>query len=122
MNQIAYIAFHNKIYLREKFFTFKMDPSKTLTENLDEFKKMTSEFKNLGETTGSVNETFMLLNSLPWAYKDVKTTLKYGREAITSNAIISAIRTKELELQSHKKETLEGLFVKGKPKNEENRN
>ena len=29
----------NKMYLREKNFTYKMDPSKTLSENLDEFRK-----------------------------------------------------------------------------------
>ena len=29
----------NKMFLREKFFTFRMDSSKTLAENLDESKK-----------------------------------------------------------------------------------
>ena len=31
----------NKIYLKEQLFVFKMDPYKTLEENLDEFKKIT---------------------------------------------------------------------------------
>lgn len=35
----------NKMYLREKFFTFKMDPEKSLNENLDEYEKITKEFK-----------------------------------------------------------------------------
>lgn len=113
---------HNQMYMREKFFTFKMDAAKTLTENLDEFKRMTSEFKNLGEKIGDENEAFVLLNSLPEAYKEVKTALKYGRENITTDAIISAIRTKELEILSLKKETSEGMFVKGKNKNKEGKN
>ena len=37
----------NKMYLREKNFTYKMDPSKTLSENLEEFKKIVSDFKTL---------------------------------------------------------------------------
>lgn len=102
------------MYTREKFFTFKMDQNKTLSENLDEFERMTSEFKSLDEKIGDENVAFVHLNSLPEAYKEVKTTLKYGRETITTNGIISSIRTKELELLSQKKEVTEGLFVKGK--------
>ena len=37
----------NKMYLRENFFTHKMNPSKILTDNIDEFKKIVSEFKSL---------------------------------------------------------------------------
>lgn len=113
---------HNKMFLRERFFTFKMDAGKSLSENLDEFKKMIYEFKNLGEKIGDKNEAFILLNSLPEAYKDVKNALKYGRESITTDGIISAIRTKELELVSLKKETSEGHFVKGKTRNKETKN
>ncbi|KAK3225245.1 hypothetical protein Dsin_005107 [Dipteronia sinensis] len=36
----------NKIYLKERLFGFKMDPSKKLGQNLDEFKKMTIELAN----------------------------------------------------------------------------
>lgn len=39
----------NKAYLREKFFTYKMENTKSLSDNLDDFKKLSSEFKNLGE-------------------------------------------------------------------------
>lgn len=88
----------NKMFLREKFFTFKMDPSKTLVENLDEFKKIISEFKNLGDKLGDDNEAYVLLNSLPDYYKDLKNALKYGSDTITTDAIILALRTKDLEL------------------------
>lgn len=55
---------HNKMYMRERFFAFKMDLGKLLSENLDEFKKMTSEFKNLGEKLGDENEAFNLFFSI----------------------------------------------------------
>lgn len=71
-----------------------------MSDNLDDFKKLSSEFKNLGEKIGDENEAFILLNSLPEAYKDVKTALKYGRVSVTTYAIISAVKTKELELQA----------------------
>lgn len=62
----------NKMFLRKKFFTFKMDSAKTPTENLDKFKKIVTKFKSLGEKLGDDNEAYVLLNSLPKAYKKVK--------------------------------------------------
>ncbi|TYK02847.1 hypothetical protein E5676_scaffold218G00450 [Cucumis melo var. makuwa] len=46
-----------------------MDPSKTLTDNIDEFKKTVSEFKSLEDKLSDENEVYVLLNSLPKAYK-----------------------------------------------------
>ena len=39
----------NKIYLKEQLFGFKMDPSKSLEENLYEFKKITVSLANIDE-------------------------------------------------------------------------
>ena len=39
----------NKIYLKEQLFGFRMDPSKNLEENLDEFKKITMALDNIDE-------------------------------------------------------------------------
>ena len=71
-----------------------MDLVKTLTENLDEFKKIVSEFKNLGEKLGGENEAQVLLNSLPNAYKEVKNALKYGRESITTMSLFQHLEQK----------------------------
>lgn len=54
----------NKVYFREKFFTFKMDTAKSLSDNLDEFKKISADFNNLEEKTGAENEAVILLNSV----------------------------------------------------------
>ena len=39
----------NKIYLKEQLLGFKMDPSKTLEENLDDFKVITIALANIDE-------------------------------------------------------------------------
>ena len=106
----------NKMYRREKFFTYKMDPSKTLTYNIDEFKKIVSNFKSLEDKLSDENEAYVLLNSLPEAYKDVKNALKYDRDSVKTKTIIWTLRTRELEIQSSQKEHHSGddLFVKGK--------
>ena len=46
-------------------------------------------------------------------------SLKYGRQKITTDDVISAIKTKELELNSQRRDQSndEGLFSKGKSKN-----
>ncbi|KAA0065687.1 retrovirus-related Pol polyprotein from transposon TNT 1-94 [Cucumis melo var. makuwa] len=105
----------NRAYVRERFFTFKMDDNKSLIENLGEFKKLSSDFKELGDKIGDENESFILLNSLPEAYKEVKMALRYGRQKITTGGVISAIRTRELDLNSQRRDQSngEGLFSKG---------
>lgn len=49
-----------------------MDSSKTLTNNLDEFKKIVSNFNDLGEKLGDDNEAHVLLNSIPEFYSGKK--------------------------------------------------
>ncbi|TXG53283.1 hypothetical protein EZV62_022452 [Acer yangbiense] len=72
----------NKIYLKERLFAFKMNASKGLGQNLDDFKKMTIELANTGidEKLSDENEAIILLNSLPDSYKDVKAAIKYGKQ------------------------------------------
>ena len=108
----------NRAYVRETFFTFKMDGNKYLTKDLGEFKKLSSNFKELGDKIGDENESFILLNSLLEAYKEIKMTLKYGRQKIITDNVISAIKTRELELNSQKGDQAngEGLFLRGKNK------
>ncbi|XP_038889301.1 uncharacterized protein LOC120079211 [Benincasa hispida] len=88
----------NKALLREIFFIYKMNVVKFLTENLNESKRLSSEFRSIRDNIGEENEAFILLNSLPDSFKDVKTVMKYDRERITIEAIISAIRVRKLEL------------------------
>lgn len=51
-------------------------------------------------------------------YKEIKAYLKYGRENNMIDIVIFAIKTKELEILSQKKEQSngEGLYSKGKSK------
>lgn len=93
-----------KCFLEKSFSPSRWILHKSLIENLDELKKIVSEFKNLGEKLVDENEAYVLLNSLPDACKNVKNTLKYGRESITTDAIISALKTNELEFQVTKRE------------------
>ena len=54
----------------------------------------------------------------------MKNALKYGRESVKTNVIISALKTRELEIQSSHKENQsgDGLFVRGKSQNNQGKN
>ena len=54
----------NNIYLQEQLFGFKMDTSKNLEENLDDFKKITVGLANIDERISDENQAFIILNSL----------------------------------------------------------
>ena len=62
----------NKIYLKDQLFGFKMDSSKTLEENLDDFKVITIALANIEEKISDENQAIILLNSLPESHKDLK--------------------------------------------------
>ncbi|TXG57989.1 hypothetical protein EZV62_015818 [Acer yangbiense] len=106
----------NKIYLKERLFTFKMNASKGLDQNLDDFKKITIELANasIDEKLSDENEAIILLNSLPDSYKDVKAAIKYGRTSLSLEECISALKSKDLELKMEKKDSGENLFVRGR--------
>lgn len=59
----------NKIYLKEKLFGFKMDQSKTLEENIDEFEKICFDLNKTGEKLDGENQ-------------DVIDTCKHTRRVI----------------------------------------
>ena len=96
----------NKIYLKEQLFGFKMDPSKSLEENLDDFKVITIGLANIDEKILEENQAIILLNSLPESHKDLKTAIKYGRESLSLDDVLGALR-------SRKKRRVLILLVKG---------
>lgn len=82
-----------KIYLKKQFFGFKMDPSKNLEENLDDFNTVCTELENSGEEVKGVDQAVILLNSLPESFKEIKAAIKYGRDALTVDVVLDALRT-----------------------------
>ena len=93
----------NKIYLKEQLFVFKMDPYKTLEENLDGFKKITVSFANRNEKIPDENQTIIILNSRPDTFKDLKATTKYGRESLSLHDVLGVLRSRDLEIKFEKK-------------------
>lgn len=100
----------NKIFLKERLFGYKMNTTKSLEQNLDEFFRITIELANLGEgeALNDENQAIILLNSMPNSYKEVKSTIKYERTSITLEEVLSALRLRDLELKTERQSTSSG--------------
>ena len=105
----------NKIYLKEQLFGFKMDSSKNLEENLDEFKKITVSLANIDEKISDENQAIIILNSLLDSDKDLKDAIKYGRESLSLDDVLCDLRSRDLEIKFERKGNFESLQVKGRP-------
>ncbi|KAI9186582.1 hypothetical protein LWI28_018815 [Acer negundo] len=112
-----------KIYLKEQLFGFKMDQSKSLEDNLDDFIKLNIELANVDSTEAlsDENQAIIVLNSLPDSYKDLKAAIKCGRDSLSLEDVLGALRSRETEMRSEKKASSgEGLNVKGRTEKKNN--
>ncbi|KAL5573220.1 hypothetical protein UlMin_022817 [Ulmus minor] len=110
-------AVEDPIKWSEEFFGFKMDFSKDLGENLDEFNKITMTLMSNGEKFTNEHIVVILLNALSDSYSNLKDAIKYGRDTLTSEIVINSLRSKEFDLKMKGKASTngEGLFVRGRP-------
>ncbi|KAL2525176.1 CCHC-type domain-containing protein [Abeliophyllum distichum] len=114
----------NKLFLLEKFFSFKIDSSKDLDENVDVFNKLIQDIKNCSDKGIDEYKAIILLNAIPEAYKDVKSAIKYGRDDLTVDMIINSLRSKSHELKNDKetRSNGEGLYVRGRSQHRQSNN
>ena len=85
----------NCIYLQHKFYTFKMNDSKSIDNNVDDFLKLVTDLNNLSVEVDEEVQAILLLNSMPQRYDQLKETLKYGRDTLKINEVTGAARSKE---------------------------
>lgn len=100
----------NKIFLKERLFEYKVNTRETLEQNLYDLLRMTIELANSGENDAlsDENQAIILLNSLPNSFEEVKAAIKYGRTAITFDEVVSALRSRDLELKTEKSTSSNG--------------
>ena len=72
----------NKFYLFESLFSFKIDPSRDPYNNLDVFNKLVQDITNCGETVSEEYKVVIILNAIHDIFKEVKNTIKYGRDTL----------------------------------------
>ncbi|PON65474.1 hypothetical protein PanWU01x14_116370 [Parasponia andersonii] len=114
----------NRIYLKVKFFGFKIGEDKSLDENLDDFNKLVIDLENIGKKIDDENQAAVLLNSMPSVCSQLKDTIRYSRETLILEELEPAIRSKEKELraEAENEEGSEALNIRGRPQTRDNKN
>lgn len=114
----------HRFYLKQRFYSFKMDEDKNLDKNLDTFNKLISDLSSVEVQMSDEDQAAILMNSLPKQFENLVHTLKYsnGRNTITIKEIISSAYSIELELKDKglykPKSTGEGLFIQTRGRTE----
>ncbi|WZZ59084.1 hypothetical protein YC2023_059191 [Brassica napus] len=113
----------NRIYLKQRFASFKMEEHKSIEENLDGFPKLVDDLASLNINVRDEDQAIQVLSSLPRQFDSLVHTLKYGnrKETLTLNEVTSFVYAKEVELKEKgligkAKSNAEGLVVaRGRP-------
>ncbi|KAL0290776.1 UNVERIFIED_CONTAM: Retrovirus-related Pol polyprotein from transposon TNT 1-94 [Sesamum angustifolium] len=92
----------SKLFLLEKFFRYKLDMSKNIDENIDEFTKLVQDIKLTGDKNIDDYTPIVLLNAIPDAYSDVKAAIKYGRDNVCLDTVINGLKSKEMDIKTNK--------------------
>ncbi|KAL2240931.1 UNVERIFIED_CONTAM: Retrovirus-related Pol polyprotein from transposon TNT 1-94 [Sesamum indicum] len=92
----------NKLFLLENFFRYKLDLSKNIDENLDNFTKLIQDIKLTGDKNIDEYSPIVLLNAIPEFYSDVKVAIKYGRDSVNIETVVNGLESKELDIKTNK--------------------
>ncbi|KAL0444797.1 UNVERIFIED_CONTAM: hypothetical protein Slati_2202400 [Sesamum latifolium] len=99
----------SKLFLLEKLFRY----------NIDEFTKLIQDIKLTGDKYIDEYSPIVLLNAILETYEDVKSAIKYGRDNINLEIVISGLKSKEIDLKINKisQSNNEVNLVRGRTKN-----
>lgn len=91
----------NRIYLKHRFASFKMEEHKSIEENLDVFLILVDDLESLSISVSDEDQAVQVLSILPKPYDSLVHTLKYGngKETLTLQEVTSSVYAKEVELK-----------------------
>ena len=82
------------LYLKARFFTFKMHENQKLQDHIDEFNKLCLDLENIEVKYEDEDKALVLLHSLPRTYETFVDILKHGRDALSLDDVIGALNSK----------------------------
>ncbi|GJY27271.1 hypothetical protein Tco_0401997 [Tanacetum coccineum] len=87
----------NRLYLKNKLYTYYMSPGTKLGDHIDEFNKLILDLANIDIEIEDKDQTLMLLTSLPSSYENFVYPLLYGRESLTMEDVLTTLNSRELK-------------------------
>ena len=109
-----------KIFLKGKFYGFKMNATISLEQNLDDLNKIVLSLTNMGEIIKEEDQVVIILNALPEQFKELKTVIMYSRDTLTLEDVMSTLRSRDAEMNWQKAAKQESksdevLMARGRP-------
>ena len=95
-------SLRNRIYVQLKFYSFKINDSLTINDNVNEFLKIVAELSSLEIVVSEEVRAILFLNGLSSRYSQLKHTLKYGNKELSLQDVISSARSLKRELNESK--------------------
>ena len=85
----------NRLYLKQRLYSFKMTEEKTMSDQIDNLNKIIDDLENIDIKMDDEDQALILLNAMPKMYEHFKDAMLYGREqTITLEEVQFAIRAK----------------------------
>lgn len=93
----------NRLYMKQKLYSFKIVEGKGISEQLEDFAKALDDLENIDVEIKDEDKAIILLNALPKSFEQLKDAMLYGREnTITYDEVQVALKTKEINKVSVK--------------------
>uniref|UniRef100_A0A803Q7M7 Retrovirus-related Pol polyprotein from transposon TNT 1-94 n=1 Tax=Cannabis sativa TaxID=3483 RepID=A0A803Q7M7_CANSA len=93
----------NKLYLKKKLYTLRMEETNELRKHLDEFNRIILEMSNIGVKIDEKDHGIILLSSLPKSYEYFVDTILYGKDTLTMVEFKAALNCKEIQKKLEEK-------------------
>ncbi|KAL8480589.1 hypothetical protein ACS0TY_027220 [Phlomoides rotata] len=88
----------NRLYMKQKLFSFRMVEEKSILKQVDDFNKLLDDLQNIEVQLDEEDKALLLLSSLPKSFDHFKDTLLFGsRDTITLEQVQSALKCKDLQ-------------------------
>ena len=103
----------NKLYLLKRLFSFKINMSKELHQNLDEFNKIVLDLVSCNIKFEDDQLDVILLLALPESFDNLINVIEYGRDTLTKEIMINSIKYHDFKSKMKGNTKGEGLSVRG---------
>ena len=90
----------SRLHLKANFFTWKMTEGRDLQGHIDDFNKLVMDLENIGVEYEDEDKALVLLYSLPRSYETLVDILQHGRDTISLEDVVSALKAKEQKWKS----------------------
>jgi len=110
----------NKLYLKQRMFSLRMNEGRPLKEHLDELNTILMDLKNVDVKMEDEDSALILLCSLPPSYENFVNSFIIGKDTISLEDVRSPPHSRELRQRvsgNNEEVSAEGLVARSSDQN-----